>query len=80
MATSLTDAEYRYELSHWNDTKRPALIAGSVVLITLDTFAVILRLWSRRVKRIGLAADDYTIIVALVGTASFSSWHLQDSR
>lgn len=66
MATSLSQHEFLYEIHHWNDTRKPSLIAGSVVLITGSTLTVALRLWSRRFKHIKLEADDYSILVALV--------------
>ena len=42
------------------------LLVITVIFLALATLAVIFRFVSRRMKRVGLAADDYMIIVALV--------------
>ncbi|KAI4288782.1 MAG: hypothetical protein L6R35_001954 [Caloplaca aegaea] len=49
-----------------DDSNRgPALLAGSITLITAATFAVTLRLVARRIKKVSWAADDHLAIVAL---------------
>ena len=63
---TFTPQEIAYESSHYGMDKAPAMMAGSIVLIVLATVAVILRLVSRRVKKIAFAADDYMVVVALV--------------
>ena len=46
---------------------RGILLAGlSVTFLFLATIAVVLRIYCRRLKRAGLGADDYWIIVSLV--------------
>ncbi|KAI4175051.1 MAG: hypothetical protein LQ348_006252 [Seirophora lacunosa] len=42
------------------------VVAAAVVLLTLPTIAVILRLLSRRMSRAGLWVDDYVVVLALV--------------
>ena len=60
------DFRYRH-IPVYGDESRPLkLLVLSVVFLFLATSAVALRFISRRVKRVGLAADDYWIIIALV--------------
>ena len=42
------------------------IIAGNVIVATLATIAVALRLLARQVQKIGFGADDYLILLALV--------------
>ena len=60
------DISLARKVAQYQEDKAPAVIAGSIILIVLDTFAVILRLMSRRVRKLQLGGDDYSIIVALV--------------
>ncbi len=46
-------------------TKTSKLIGADVVLIILSGIAVALRLWSRKISRVGFWYDDYTILLAL---------------
>ena len=46
------------------------LLVIATSILFLATIAVALRFVSRRIKRVRLAADDYMIIVALVGSSS----------
>lgn len=48
-----------------SSNRSPALLAGSITLIAAATFAVILRLVARRIKKISWAADDLLAIVAV---------------
>ncbi|KAL8943473.1 MAG: hypothetical protein Q9211_000970 [Gyalolechia sp. 1 TL-2023] len=45
----------------------PGIIAANIVVAILATIAVGLRVVSRRMQRLSLEADDYTIFAALVG-------------
>ena len=45
-------------------------IAANVILGALASIAVALRIVARRVRELPLKADDYTIILALVGARS----------
>ena len=47
-------------------TQETALVTGAIVLIVLVSVAVVLRLMSRRLKKLALAADDYHVILALI--------------
>lgn len=58
--------EIEYQQLHYHDDKAPGLIAGSILLITLATIMVVLRLVARRKTAQLLQADDYSIVVALV--------------
>ena len=50
---------------------------GFTILITCSVFAglaviaVVLRLWSRKIRKAKLCLNDYAILVALVGTSVF---------
>ena len=59
---------FRYrDIAVYGDENRALkLLILSVVFLFLATSAVALRFISRRVKRVGLAADDYWVIGALV--------------
>ena len=48
-----------------DDSLGIAVIAISAVFAALAIFAVILRLWSRRIQRIVLQCDDYACLLAL---------------
>ena len=47
-------------------TRRPNIVAGNVTVAIAAVIAVILRVVSRRLKKISLGPDDYTIFIALV--------------
>ena len=66
MAGAISPHEIAVETAHYDDNKSPTVIAGSIILIATATLAVILRLVSRRFRRLQLGADDYMIILALV--------------
>ena len=46
--------------------RKPLVIALAVIMPILATTAVVLRLVSRRIKKVRLEADDYTVLIALV--------------
>ena len=46
-------------------TKTGKLVGANIVLIILSGIAVALRLWSRKISRVGFGYDDYTILLAL---------------
>ena len=69
MATELTAAQQRklnYEKAHPTEFGCSGLITFTIIGIVLITIAVCLRIWSRKLARIELRADDYLLIVALV--------------
>ena len=47
-------------------TLRPNFIAGNIIVALAAIAAVALHIVARRIKGLRLAADDYTIFVALV--------------
>ena len=67
MAAGITPQETGYETLHFRDDKGPAIVAGSILLIVFATIAVVCRLAARRIKRTAWGADDYTIVLSLVG-------------
>ena len=61
------------ELSHRNadfdqQNISRSVIASTVAFVLIATAAVVLRLISRRVKRVALGSDDYTIVFGLVSS------------
>lgn len=84
----------QYQLQHYNDDKGPAVIAGSVILISIATTVVVLRLVARRIAGTTWRADDYSIIASLVGLipshvmvivaeragTGFRLWHVCDAH
>lgn len=67
MIMALMPQEIVYETIHFRDDKSPAIVGGSILLIVVATIAVVLRLVARRIKRTAWGADDYTIVLSLVG-------------
>lgn len=49
------------------------MLVANVVLALLATFAVVLRIVARRLKKVALDADDIAIIIALVRNESTRS-------
>ncbi len=49
------------------------VLVANVVLALLATFAVVLRIVARRLKKVALGADDIAIIIALVRNESTRS-------
>ena len=60
-------AEIQYQLEHWADDRGPAIIAGSIALIVITFFAVVLRLVAQKLIKPKFDIDDYLILGALVG-------------
>lgn len=46
--------------------RQPEILKATIPFVILTFVAVILRFWSRRLKRAAVAADDYMILAALV--------------
>ena len=69
----LSPAEIQYEEAHINDNLGPAIIAANVILITIATVAVALRLICRLGRKVVLGADDYFACAALVCSPMASS-------
>lgn len=63
---SISPESLQYQLAHINDDRTPALRALYILGIVLATVSVTLRVLSRTLSRVGLKADDWTIIIALV--------------
>ena len=68
----LTPDDVRYQITHYNEDRAPALYAGSIALITITAVCVALRLFARKVKKIPLGADDYMVLTATVSKAPIS--------
>ena len=63
----LSNQEIEYELAHAIDNRGPSLIAAYATCLSLAYIAVILRFESRRTSKNALKADDWMLIVGLVG-------------
>ena len=58
--------DLQYQINHFNDDKRRQVLASTIPVSVLPLIAVILRFWSRKLKRTPWKQDDYCIVVALV--------------
>lgn len=63
---TIPPAELQYQLHHIHENESPALGAFFIVCMVLSAVFVAVRLVSRKIMRIGLQADDYTILAGLV--------------
>ena len=63
----LSTQEIEYELAHASDNRGPSLIAAYTTCLSLAYIAVFLRFLSRRTSRNALKADDWMLVVGLVG-------------
>ena len=67
---SIDPKELKYQLAHIKDDRSTEGLVTAMVLVSLATIAVILRLWSRKLVGMKLKLDDYLIMVALVSHGS----------
>ena len=58
--------EIKYQLAHIHDDRSQGFITSVAIVTTLATVAVILRVLARRWTKVGWAADDYTIMMAVI--------------
>ena len=65
----LPPGELAYQEAHIRDNKGPIIIGVSIMLLVLSTTAVGLRVVARRMRELPLAADDYLIFLAQVGSS-----------
>ena len=63
-AIKLTQAEKDYQLARPNEVWTDGLTAYRIAFLCVAEICVILRMVGRRVQKITLRADDYTLIVA----------------
>ncbi|KAI9833957.1 MAG: hypothetical protein M1826_005862 [Phylliscum demangeonii] len=86
MTSSTTDASppqpqpASQQEAHWHDSRAASVLALVVVLTTMATIATAARLVARRLSKVPLQADDYTLGLALVlvfglGAATIASVH-----
>ena len=66
MAGVIPEAELQYQLAHINQSSSSHIIAVNIALPILSTIAVLLWLYSRRLKRTPWKADDFVVVSALV--------------
>ena len=70
MAGVIPNAELQYQLAHINQSSSSHMIAVNIALPILSTIVVLLRLYSRRLKRTPWKADDFVVVSALVKSPS----------
>ena len=58
--------EIKYQLAHIHDDRSQGFITSVAIVTALATVAVTLRLLARRWTKVGWAADDYTIMIAVI--------------
>ena len=63
---SISPAEAAYQLAHANQSRTDQLIVSTAALTTLATALVLARFIIRIYTKVGLKADDWVIVVALV--------------
>ena len=62
----LPPAEAQYQLDQISDSRVNAIVSSQIACLAIATIAVILRFVSRRMVKVGLEADDWMIVAALV--------------
>ena len=62
----LTPEQIAYQLEHGHETKQPMIYGVCVLYVAVDTIAVGLRVYARRIAKLRLSWDDYFIFAALV--------------
>lgn len=65
---SISPAEAAYQLAHANQSRTGQLINSTAALSALATVLVLARFIIRIHTKVGLKADDWTILIALVRT------------
>jgi len=63
---AISPAEAAYQLAHANQSKTGELIGSTAALTALATVLVTARFISRVYTKVGLRADDWAILIALV--------------
>lgn len=74
---SISPAEAAYQLAHANQSRTGQLIDSTAALSALAIVLVLARFIIRLYTKVGLKADDWTILIALVRTqlpAPKSDW------
>lgn len=64
-------AQLQYEVAHEADTKLPWIVGIATTCMLMAFVALGLRLWARRLSRSRLGADDWCLIVGVVGELPF---------
>ncbi len=69
-------AEIQYMQEHINDSKVGQILATNTACSVIALLAVILRFTSRRLMKADRGADDWLIIIALVGKETYMGRNL----
>ena len=70
---SVPPEEIAYQKANASDFNADGLSAFCISGVIIVTAAVMLRIWSRKLQKIPLQADDYTLVVSLVRSACNTS-------
>lgn len=68
---NISTEDIKYQIEHYNEDMRHVIWAVAATLAVLTTLAVIARLWARKITKMKLGADDYTLLAALVRSSSW---------
>lgn len=66
IASVISIEDFQYQITHLDDDKRQYIRATVIAVSILPAIAVILRFWSRKLKKTPWKQDDFGIVVALV--------------
>lgn len=66
MVSTVSPEGYAKGLAYYGDDKALSVIAGSIILMVVVTFVVILRLVASRTRKLGIAVDDGALIVVVL--------------
>ena len=66
MASKLPPKEVQRQLSHKDEFNAGGLAPFLITIQIVSTIAVGMRFWARRMAKVSLRSDDYTLLAALV--------------
>ena len=72
--STIPQADIDYQKSHPNETSTGGLADLLIVGFVVCQTGVLLRMWTRRLQKVPLQADDYTLIAAAV-SLEHCKWH-----
>ena len=76
----LSTSEIEHEQEHRHDSRVISIVVSNIVVFAFAAIAVVLRLLSRRMRRLAMETDDYMAVIALVLCAGFFTAIMIDVR
>ena len=64
---SLPPEQAQYQLAHVHERRRKSIAVAYAICLSIAFVAVIMRFVSRRIGRSSYGADDWSMVVAMVG-------------